>query len=1132
MTTPKALFTSVKALLALMFVLIATSPRAKAQPNLPFGQVTTGDITSAAQTNKYSFTANQGDVIDFTVYTTSGSLDPFIQVFTAGSLTPFASAENTFIGCEGGPVELNSVTLPVSSTGVYDVWISDCNTTNTGNYSIYAQRVNNPTGANPLQLDHTEQSNISSATNSDTYTLSGTAGEVLDFSAIATGSGSLIPRFRFYNPDGSLLASAENTFIGCSGGELEMNNIKLPKTGTYTLMVGDCNDINTGNYSLFVQSTNMPAGNVTDVLWGEVQDGAVNAVGGLVQETTYAFQGTAGDQIDLTVAPTGNLDPRVQIFNPDGSLFASAENTFIGCSGGTLQMNNLAIKTTGKYIVFIDDCNHVNAGTYTLSTQCAGTCLLPAPVISSISPNTAPAGSSGLTLTVNGSNFVQTNAQSVVQWNGVDLPTPNPATFSTTQLKVAVPQSLLVSAGEAQVTVFTPSPGGGTSNAANFIVFGVPSISAWPAAGAITYGQTLASSMLTGGMASVTGAFKWASPATQPPVGTSPHSVIFYPTDSIDYSTVTGPVSVTVNKAMPSCTSPTPSPITYGQTLASSTLTGGLCQNPYSGAAVPGTWAWATPSTAPKAGMVSENLTFAPTDTSDYTPATASVTVTVNKATPTVSPWPSAGPITYGQTLASSPLTGGAGSVQGAFAWTAPNTQPGAGTPSESVTFTPNDASDYSTVTGLVMVTVNKATPTVSAWPTASAITYGQSLASSALTGGSATVPGGSASVPGSFAWTAPATLPKTGTPSESVTFTPTDANDYNTVIGSVAVTVNMAAPNVTMWPAATSIDFGQTLASSKLGGGKASVPGVFTWTTPSTQPSTGTPQENVTFTPTDTADYNTAAGSVAVTVFRTAPACTWPTASTITYPQSLASSILTGGSCTNPFSGASVPGSFVWTSSSTVPVPGTASEGVTFKPTDLTDYKNASGSVSVLVNEPQVATPAITPAAGSYGSGIVVTITDATAGAAIYYTTDGTPPSLTSNVYKTPFLLTASATVQAIAAAPNFSNSNPASSAYIVAGSPTVLILPATNITATGGTLPALVNGGGLGGTVSFAYGTSSTNLSSTTPAQTLSPSSSGVTFQAAITGLSSKTTYYYQAVVTTAGGTGTSAILSFTTP
>jgi hypothetical protein len=51
---------------------------------------------------------------------------------------------------------------------------------------------------------------------------------------------------------------------------------------------------------------------------------------------------------------------------------------------------------------------------------------------------------------------------------------------------------------------------------------------------------------------------------------------------------------------------------------------------------------------------------------------TDSVAVTVNHATPTVTAWPAASAITYGQTLASSTLTGGTGSVCGTFAFTTP----------------------------------------------------------------------------------------------------------------------------------------------------------------------------------------------------------------------------------------------------------------------------------------------------------------------------------------------------------------------------------------------------------------------------------------------------------------------------
>jgi hypothetical protein len=103
-----------------------------------------------------------------------------------------------------------------------------------------------------------------------------------------------------------------------------------------------------------------------------------------------------------------------------------------------------------------------------------------------------------------------------------------------------------------------------------------------------------------------------------------------------------------------------------------------------------------------------------------------SYTLTVTIGTPTISAAPSASSLIYGQTLAASTFFGGAVSVSGTFAFTAPSTQPGVGTAAQGVTFTPTDTTNYTSVTTTVNVTVIKATPTISVAPTASGITFGQ----------------------------------------------------------------------------------------------------------------------------------------------------------------------------------------------------------------------------------------------------------------------------------------------------------------------------------------------------------------------------------------------------------------------
>ncbi len=424
-----------------------------------------------------------------------------------------------------------------------------------------------------------------------------------------------------------------------------------------------------------------------------------------------------------------------------------------------------------------------------------------------------------------------------------------------------------------------------------------PTVTQWPSASAIAYGQTLASSTLSGGSASVngiivSGTFAWVTPSTTPGAGTPSESVTFAPMDTADYNSALGAVNVTVYKATPVVTVlPTPSTITYGQTLAASTLSGGSAS--VNGIIVSGTFAWATPNTTPGAGTPSESVTFAPMDTADYNSALGAVNVTVYKATPVVTVLPTPSTITYGQALASSTLSGGTASangilVSGTFAWATPSTAPGVGTASESVIFVPTDTNDYNSATATVNVTVYKATPVVTVLPTPSTITYGQTLASSTLSGGSASVNG--IIVSGTFAWTTPNAAPGLGIASESVTFTPMDTADYNSATATVNVTVYKATPVVTVLPTPSTITYGQTLASSTLSGGSASVNGIivsgtFAWVTPSTTPGAGTPSESVTFVPTDTADYNSATATVTLTVNQASQTITFPTpASPVTY--------------------------------------------------------------------------------------------------------------------------------------------------------------------------------------------------------------------------------------------------------
>ncbi|MCX6693581.1 MAG: hypothetical protein NT074_03395 [Methanomicrobiales archaeon] len=88
----------------------------------------------------------------------------------------------------------------------------------------------------------------------------------------------------------------------------------------------------------------------------------------------------------------------------------------------------------------------------------------PAPTASSLTPKTKYVGAAGFNLTVTGTNFLPT---SQVRWDGVDKTTYY---LSSTSLNATILQSDLAVSGKNNVTVFNPTPGGGSSSPLTFTI--------------------------------------------------------------------------------------------------------------------------------------------------------------------------------------------------------------------------------------------------------------------------------------------------------------------------------------------------------------------------------------------------------------------------------------------------------------------------------------------------------------------------------------------------------------------------------------------------------------------------------------------------------------------------------------
>lgn len=149
--------------------------------------------------------------------------------------------------------------------------------------------------------------------------------------------------------------------------------------------------------------------------------------------------------------------------------------------------------------------------------------------------------------------------------------------------------------------------------------------------------------------------------------------------------------------------------------------------------------------------------------------------------------------------------------IEGILSWSNPDEIPVAGTTQAGWVFKPADGTHCAELTGKAAITVAKATPVIAEKSTATALTYGQKLSDSTLTGGKATyktVDG--TEVAGTFAWknsNIKPTVADSGKTEYDVTFTPSDTDNYNAVDMKISLTVNKAAkapnmPEAAMAPA------------------------------------------------------------------------------------------------------------------------------------------------------------------------------------------------------------------------------------------------------------------------------------------------------------------------------------------
>ncbi len=257
----------------------------------------------------YTLTGSVADRIQ--VHAIAAESDDFLSLDLFRPNGTLVSDGGSFICSEGSDFSLAvNLACPLDTAGTHTL-IVEANIFTT-NYSVSAQRSNNPAGCTAISFGGGPSTGSFVDAEMDCYTFSAAAGDQVRVRRFGT-SGATHVEALVFGPDGDPVNCFDATERTCA----------IDTTGTYTILVRDDPFIGleTGTYALAIQRLNNPVG-CTPLSFGAAP--FVGSITAAAEIDCYAFSGAPGDQIQIALPVTSSSGARTgDVFDPNGDVVCS-----------------------------------------------------------------------------------------------------------------------------------------------------------------------------------------------------------------------------------------------------------------------------------------------------------------------------------------------------------------------------------------------------------------------------------------------------------------------------------------------------------------------------------------------------------------------------------------------------------------------------------------------------------------------------------------------------------------------------------------------------------------------------------------------------------------------------------------
>ena len=529
-----------------------------------------------------------------------------ISVFVSSGDSGASGCDNAFTTPPASPMP-NSPNYICSSS--YATCVGGTEFNDTSNPSAYWNSTNGTGFSSALSyIPEGAWNEPGTASNPEVAATGGGASAIIITPSWQTGTGVPPPSGR-YTPDVSFSAAGHDAYFGCfaagSGSCSGSGTPFLGFLGTSAAAPGMA-----GVAALLDQKTGSAAGNINPELY-----------------SLAASAPTAFHQVSIASSGVSNCSTATpsmcnnSIPGPTGQAGGQAGYQ-LGATGGYSEVTGLGSLDVSQFI---------NGYTNTGQSGIVPTVTVSAP------PSITVAESASVKVTVTGSFGPPTGTVTLTSGSFMSAATTlSNAGASSESAFVIIPSNVLAVGTDTLTVTYTSNSStySGASGSTTMVVTSAlptPTIT-WATPAPIVYGTPLSAAQLDA-TASVPGTFVY-SPAAGAilTAGVQSLAASFTPSDTTDYSDANATVSLTVNKAVPVLTWATPAAVPAGAVLGATQLN--------ATANVPGifTYTPASGTLMSTPGNFQLSVTFAPTDTTDYTIASDSVTLSVTAVTsaPTV----------------------------------------------------------------------------------------------------------------------------------------------------------------------------------------------------------------------------------------------------------------------------------------------------------------------------------------------------------------------------------------------------------------------------------------------------------------------------------------------------------------